>query len=203
MGALLTVRGLRATGLMPFFASLSATEGEPRFFMAPLRVIGFPCISLSVIVAAVAWSGSRAPFAWIFRIRLLGWIGRISYGLYLYHFPIFRSAGIWGVDSPLPEPVRTAAVLALCFAVASASYWILERPLLRFGARFRGTAPTAGAEAIRPSKTRLALSVGAAALLVASMFVIFRGGDTALVNGAADSFGRPMDVESALSLIHI
>jgi peptidoglycan/LPS O-acetylase OafA/YrhL len=59
-------------------------------------------------------------------------IGRISYGLYLYHLPIYHA---------LLHPERTAGdvVLAvtLTFAVATASYWIIERPILRFAQRFR------------------------------------------------------------------
>lgn len=58
-------------------------------------------------------------------------IGRISYGLYLYHLPLFHWLG---------EPATAASqatALAASFAAATGSYLAIERPLLRFAARFR------------------------------------------------------------------
>jgi peptidoglycan/LPS O-acetylase OafA/YrhL len=58
-------------------------------------------------------------------------IGRISYGLYLYHLPLFQWLG---------EPATVgnqALAVAAAFAAATASYWVIERPILRFGARLR------------------------------------------------------------------
>ena len=136
--ATLTIRGLHYTGLLPFLQQNEATHNVVSWYMPVVRVMSFPLISLATVVLAVAWSGSRLPLAWVLRIGILGWVGRISYGLYLYHFPIFKARGIWGTNSLEPEPLRTVVVLLLCFGVATASYWIIERPLLRFGARFRG-----------------------------------------------------------------
>jgi peptidoglycan/LPS O-acetylase OafA/YrhL len=59
-------------------------------------------------------------------------IGRISYGLYLYHLPIYH--GLLH-----PEPILANAVLAIgaSFAAATVSYFALERPILRYASRFR------------------------------------------------------------------
>ena len=64
-------------------------------------------------------------------------IGRISYGLYLYHLPIF----LW-VLHPAAEADGIAVALAwgATFAVATGSYWLIERPILRFAARYRSAA---------------------------------------------------------------
>lgn len=72
------------------------------------------------------------PLGWLTAAPLRG-IGRISYGLYLYHLPIYH----WLV---LPQPTwpRVALALAVTGAVACTSYLLLERPLLRFAARYRG-----------------------------------------------------------------
>ena len=59
-------------------------------------------------------------------------IGRISYGLYLYHLPIYHAVVV-----PTPTPLRALFALALSFAAATASYWLIERPILRYAARFR------------------------------------------------------------------
>ncbi|MCR9244362.1 MAG: acyltransferase [bacterium] len=70
-------------------------------------------------------------------LRILTWaplrgIGRISYGIYLYHLPIFHA---W--LRPEPSGWRVIVVVTTTIAVASASYWIVERPLLRYGSKLR------------------------------------------------------------------
>lgn len=56
------------------------------------------------------------------------WIGAISYSLYLWH--------LWGLAIgerlPLPHSVQLAAASVVTLLLASASYYLLERPLLRW-----------------------------------------------------------------------
>jgi peptidoglycan/LPS O-acetylase OafA/YrhL len=62
---------------------------------------------------------------------LLVWTGRISYGLYLWHWPIVHAlAGV------LPPPQATVMTLVISYVAASASYVLVEAPLLR---RFKPT----------------------------------------------------------------
>jgi peptidoglycan/LPS O-acetylase OafA/YrhL len=51
------------------------------------------------------------------------WIGRISYGLYLWHWPLIVWVGMSG------SRMLKAKELALTFAVATASFYMLERPV--------------------------------------------------------------------------
>ena len=62
------------------------------------------------------------PQRWLSARRMV-WLGRISYGLYMYHEIAFWAAG----------PARRPSVLALglTVALASASYYGVERPFLR------------------------------------------------------------------------
>ncbi|MBZ0154267.1 MAG: acyltransferase [Planctomycetes bacterium] len=61
-------------------------------------------------------------------------IGRISYGLYLYHLPLFQAL----LYAPAtPTGPRVALALLLTLAAATLSYWLIERPILRYAARFR------------------------------------------------------------------
>jgi len=77
-------------------------------------------------------------------VRFLDWapmqyLGKISYGLYVYHLPV-----IWFAsrvrDLGLPEPVAKAVTALIAFVitllVASASYYLMERPLLNLKDRF-------------------------------------------------------------------
>jgi len=62
----------------------------------------------------------------------LRYTGKISYGLYLYHYPIFYLMGITESQTEDPVSVMTAATaIVLVFGVASISYRFIEAPLLR------------------------------------------------------------------------
>ncbi len=79
------------------------------------------------------------PSGWLARALgrepLVG-IGRISYGLYLWHFPIVYGCGALAVDGTPPDFPRAALAIGLTFLVAVASYRWVERPMLRLKRRF-------------------------------------------------------------------
>ncbi len=70
------------------------------------------------------------------RARWLRYCGKISYGIYIYHMVLFqlvlRTLAHFGADpdAPLVKFVRHTSGLALTFAVASISWYALERPIL-------------------------------------------------------------------------
>jgi peptidoglycan/LPS O-acetylase OafA/YrhL len=61
-------------------------------------------------------------------------IGRISYGLYLFHVPVNYLVFGHPVKRMGPAPVLLA--FAASFALAGASFWFVERPVLRLKRRF-------------------------------------------------------------------
>ena len=75
----------------------------------------------------LAWALGRQP--------LVG-IGRISYGLYLWHFPIVYGCGALAVDGTPPDLPRAALAVGLTFLVAAASFRWIEQPMLRMKRRF-------------------------------------------------------------------
>jgi peptidoglycan/LPS O-acetylase OafA/YrhL len=82
--------------------------------------------------------------------RILGWrplavVGAISYGLYLWHWPVFLILNAGRLD--LPWFPLLLVRFAVTFAVATASYLLLERPALRLRTRFRPATGAAGAGA--------------------------------------------------------
>ena len=68
----------------------------------------------------------------VLEARPLVWVGRISYGLYLWHYPMFK----WVKYMNAPWPVKLALAVFATFAVASLSFYLMERPLLRLKRRF-------------------------------------------------------------------
>lgn len=88
------------------------------------------CAAASVVLAAL--SGWRL-LAWEPLVR----IGRISYGLYLYHYPVERILQ----DRLGTGPACLALTVVITFSVATLSYRYLERPFLRLQRRMAGPGP--------------------------------------------------------------
>ncbi len=87
-------------------------------------------------LALVALCACLAPGSRTFTARPLRLVGAVSYGFYLWHFPLL-AAYAGGIFRPFGDrPVVTAAVVVpLSFAAAYASFVLVERPLMR---RYRG-----------------------------------------------------------------
>lgn len=86
---------------------------------------------LSVVIVAGIVTGGGVGGAW--SSGPLVWLGRRSYGLYLYHFPIL-SLLRHQVDVG-PEALRLLAGIGLTLAVTAASYRWIEEPFLRLKER--------------------------------------------------------------------
>jgi peptidoglycan/LPS O-acetylase OafA/YrhL len=101
-------------------------------------------IALGLLLPAVF--GDRAG-GWPRRVlanRVLAWLGLISYGVFLWHLPIAIKLAGKGASDWLPVGrflSLTLLTAALAVAAAAASYYVVERPLLRFKyTRKRGSA---------------------------------------------------------------
>ncbi len=85
-------------------------------------------VAIAAVIAAAVQPGRgpvRSPLSW----RPLRWIGTISYGLYLWHWPI----NIWLVHWRIGfgGTAQNVLRLAVTFAFATASYYLVERPIRR------------------------------------------------------------------------
>lgn len=99
----------------------------------------------------------------------LVWIGRRSYGLYLWHWPLMVLAHY--AAPGIPETVRGVAVVVLTVVVAAASYRWLENPVRRHG--FLGALRLFLAGLGVPGRRRwaTAAALGLSALMVAGTAV--------------------------------
>lgn len=91
--------------------------------LAPIE-IAWALVLMSVLDASNA-------FARGLRARPVVWIGRISYGLYLWHLPIFVEMRVRTADARLWSWAPFVLALAITFAIATFSFYVVERPFLR------------------------------------------------------------------------
>ena len=87
------------------------------------------CGVAAVAVIAAASNPTRGPIAAVASVAPLRWLGLISYGLYLWHWPVFvylnpSRVGLTGW--PL-----TGVQLAVTLAISIVSYFLVEMPIRR------------------------------------------------------------------------
>jgi peptidoglycan/LPS O-acetylase OafA/YrhL len=96
------------------------------------------CVAVAVVLVALLVSPPR-PARWVLEHRGLVWVGRVSYGLYLWHVPIF--AGVLNPRRVNRLGIAELPLLLLqfggAFVVAAASFYLVEQPMLRLKDRFR------------------------------------------------------------------
>jgi len=116
-----------------FLAYVIATQGP---FSGFLYLGGLTCVALAAGVIILALLESP----WLLDHRPLVLTGRISYGIYLWHFPI-----VFLVPLSWPVFVRAPVVVALTVLIAALSWFLLEQRFLRLKPQrtTRGTAAAA------------------------------------------------------------
>jgi peptidoglycan/LPS O-acetylase OafA/YrhL len=115
----LTKRMNPATTLMIAGVLLAITAtGLPPAVKKSAQAILLPLLVVSTVLQPSSWMGR------ILELRPLAWIGRISYSLYLWQ-QVFTSPYL----SLAWMPIRVAGL----FAVAAASYYFIEKPMINFG----------------------------------------------------------------------
>ena len=101
---------LAAIGL----ATLALLAGRPGLALW----LGVPCLTLAIGMAS--WPGLRSAGRW----------GDISYGMYLYAFPVQQTVH-WALHDQAPLPIQLVLSLATTVALALASWHGIEKHALR------------------------------------------------------------------------
>jgi peptidoglycan/LPS O-acetylase OafA/YrhL len=93
------------------------------------RRLLYLAIPVAALAAVAIWALIATPNTWL-EFPLLRWFGRISYGLYLWHFVLISMPwGRWPVPVILPMVVTPIAAAAI-------SYYLLEAPVLSWWRTF-------------------------------------------------------------------
>ena len=120
-------RGLPIIGLVALGAGAHYATGSAAQFHRGLLIA--VAVAAVAVVAPVALD-QRGLVARVLALPPLVWLGTISYGIYLWHWPIFLAInGARTGASGLPLfVVRCIATLG----VATASWWVIEHPIRRW-----------------------------------------------------------------------
>jgi peptidoglycan/LPS O-acetylase OafA/YrhL len=152
IAAAFSVLGLAMLAALAHYATGSARE----FRAGLLFVVALAAV---LVVAPVALD-QDGPIARVLAWAPLVWLGAISYGVYLWHWPIFSALN--GERTGWSGWPLFALRCAATVAVATASWWLLEQPIRRWRPVIVPMLPLAGATAATAAAvTMLVLPVGA------------------------------------------
>jgi len=125
---LLVAAPLSAAGLLAF-----SVYGYDSWLDVRMDYFGF--IVIELMAAALIFDillNPRSIMKKLLSARWLVWVGSISYGLYLWHYPIYRTMAALGFTFLIGITLGSIAT----FLMAVLSYYLLEQPLLRLKKRF-------------------------------------------------------------------
>jgi peptidoglycan/LPS O-acetylase OafA/YrhL len=144
-------------GLAVLAAAAHYATGDVQDFRSGLLIV--VAIAAVLVVAPVALD-QGGPVARVLAWRPLVWLGAISYGVYLWHWPIFLALN--GERTGWSGWPLFAIRCAATVTVAAASWWLLEQPIRRWRPVIVPMLPLAGATAATAAAvTMLVLPVGA------------------------------------------
>jgi peptidoglycan/LPS O-acetylase OafA/YrhL len=133
LGRLLAAVGRRsgALGILVVIGLLLAfgwmSDGEPFYYRGGALLVSVVTVALIAVVDLRPTGPVGRAFSW----RPAVWLGRISYGVYLWHWPIVLMIPVSGGASAGEKIWHQAQRLVLTVLVAALSYYFLEQPVQR------------------------------------------------------------------------
>ena len=153
----LLARPVLRTGAAVFAAALlvaACLVPEPKNWPATY-LVGAPLVAACTVVfilRADGWATSVPALA-----RPLLGLGIVSYAAYLWNYPIVN----WMGPQPL-SPTKALASIVLTIVAATASWWLVERPVARYRTRLDSGRTTAAVDNPTGNSTENSTAVGRA-----------------------------------------
>jgi peptidoglycan/LPS O-acetylase OafA/YrhL len=172
---------LSSCGLVSLTVIAMTADGAPSEFRDGLLLL--IALAAAALVAGVVLDTGQ-PVARLLSTRPFVGIGRISYGMYLWHWPVFLVLN--GERTGLQGYVLAALRVAVTIAIAGASFVLIERPVQRLRWRPRLVLP--------------AMAAGVATVIVIAAFAMPAPlPQVPVASGPADSVGSVPDVAQSTS----
>ena len=133
---------------------------------------GFLVLSILTATLVIVAAHPGLKFGTRLGNPVLKWLGDRSYGIYLWHWPIFvlmRS----GIDIQWPDPIAFAVKIAIVLVIADLSYRFVEMPI-RQGAIGTQMKVWRAAGVPRPQAKNLVSSIVVALVLTVSLVGMYR-----------------------------
>jgi peptidoglycan/LPS O-acetylase OafA/YrhL len=130
----------------------------------------YTVVALGLLLPALFATPGRGVAGRVLGSRVLLYLGLVSYGIYLYQLAVVRQLNDWigdGVGGPieLQMVVHGLIALAAVTAIATVSYYVVERPVLRLKRLVSPPVPVergeASEEPINPSSATAASTTAA------------------------------------------
>ncbi|GHH63577.1 hypothetical protein GCM10017673_04770 [Streptosporangium violaceochromogenes] len=118
---------LAGAGLLALLAMIATVDDRAPFYYRGGSLLVSAATGL--LVAGVAAAPRRGVVARALSTPAVAGLGRISYGLYLWHWPVI--AIVTAESVPLSGATLVAVQVLSCLAVSVASYLLVERPVRR------------------------------------------------------------------------
>jgi peptidoglycan/LPS O-acetylase OafA/YrhL len=126
-----------ARPLLPWLLAVAAYVAMSQWLPVVLQTngqrfaatVGFGVIAALLLLPAVFGDGAGGLPRRVLANRVVAWLGLVSYGIFLWHYVFAQQLGRHGADWGFLDVL--IGTLALSIAVAAASYYLVERPVLR------------------------------------------------------------------------
>jgi peptidoglycan/LPS O-acetylase OafA/YrhL len=144
-GALLAVRAERneialspwaRVMLLLFGCALLTAAGHYGDFVGTKALITFPAVTVACVALILGSLGLRLASEGRPIAQGLAYLGRISYGLYVFHWMFVEILGVPSAHAPIDRSVRAMVALLATIATAACSYHFFEKPFLRLKEKF-------------------------------------------------------------------
>ncbi len=154
-------------------------------------------VAVTCVIASAVLPG-RSPVRALLALGPLCWIGRISYGLYLWHWPVqvYLTPRRTGLDGLALNGARLGTTLA----IAAVSYYVVELPIRR-GVMLRGRVAGVAAPAAAMATAMVILVATAGAVSPPAVYAAPKSAATPKLPPPPPSTAPPVTVAQQASVV--
>jgi peptidoglycan/LPS O-acetylase OafA/YrhL len=132
----IALSGVTRAALLLFAVAVLTIAGRYGDFAGIRSLITFPAVTAACVALILATLGLPMLSARTPALQALVYLGRISYGLYVFHFMFVMLFDVAATRDPVDRVIGIVGTLVATIAAAAVSYHLLERPFLQRKERF-------------------------------------------------------------------